>query len=117
MKTLTEVLPASKSNPHAAIHFTPGDYEGTGTMKIVQKRAVCTYILTELPTDGSGRGFRFVKPVDEPGTDAEADSYTVWVGRAETDRSCECRGWLRWGHTSKCKHVLAAEALIQNGWL
>ncbi len=39
MATFTEVLPATRSNPHAAVRWTPGEFPGTGTLAIDQKRA------------------------------------------------------------------------------
>jgi len=124
MNTLTEVLPASKSGP-AAIRWTPADPDdplapqvGTlpaaGTLVIDQKRASVTYLVTEYPSGWDGRAFHFEKPAGEAGTDAENESYDVFVGRNPADRLCQCKGFTRWGN---CKHVDAARALISNGWL
>ncbi len=70
--------------------------------------------MTELPCGWDGRAFRLIKPEGEPGTDAEADGYEVFVHRGGQDHRCCCKGFERWG---SCKHVLAALALIANGWV
>ena len=112
--TLTEVLPATKSNPHAAVRFTPGEFPGTGTLEVQQTRAVCRYVVTELPCGWDGRAFSFRKVAGEPGTDRAEDAYEVFVGRNGQDRLCGCKGFARHGH---CKHTSAAQALIANGWI
>jgi hypothetical protein len=112
--TLTEVLPATRSNPHAAIRWTPGEFQGCGTLEIQNTRSVCRYILTELPTGWDGRAFKLLKPLGESGTDISEDAYHVFCGRNGQDRQCDCKGFSRHGH---CKHVEAARALIANGWV
>src|SRR3954464_9244967 len=114
--TFTEVLPATKSCPHSAIRFTPGEFEGTGTVVIDRRRGSAEYVVTEIPCGGAfdGRAFRFVKGAGSPGTDPNEDGYAVFVGRNRQDRLCECKGFGRWGG---CKHTATALALIENGWL
>jgi len=67
------------------------------------------YWLRSIP--GSANGFRLekVKPVPAEG---EPDHYDVLL---DGERStCECQGFLRWGH---CKHVESLLALIKCGKL
>src|SRR5262245_21329109 len=112
--TLTEVLPTTRSNPHAAIRFTPGEFQGSGTLHIDQTRASVAYVVTELPCGWDGRAFGFRKFAGEPGTDRTEEAYEVFVGRNGQDAMCGCKGFSRHGH---CKHVEAARALIANGWI
>ena len=124
-RTFTEVLPATRSCPHAAIRWTPadpsdpsdlpagGELPPAGTLAIDQTRASVRYAVTEFPTGWDGRAFHFAKAGGEPGTDPTADSYDVFVGRNPADRQCQCKGFLRRGD---CKHALAARALVADGW-
>lgn len=116
MQVYTEVLPATKSNPHAAIRFAPAEGDAfhplAGTLTIEDKRSSTDYLVTEFPTGWEGRGFQLDKL--DVGTDQEAEGYAVYCGRNGQDRQCECRGFLRHGH---CKHVSAIVACISNGWL
>ncbi len=113
MATLTEVLPATKSSRHGAIRWTPADDgPAAGTLTIDTDRARVDYAVTEFPTGWDGRGFHFEKT--GAGTDADEAGYDVFVARNRQDRMCSCKGFTRHGH---CKHVSAALALIENGWL
>jgi hypothetical protein len=118
--TFTEVLPDGGGG---AIRWTPadpsdppaaGDLPPAGLLRIDQRRASCHYTVTEFPTGWDGRAFHLAKPDGESGTDPEAGSYDVFVGRNPADRTCQCKGFERWG---RCKHVLACRALIENGWV
>jgi hypothetical protein len=109
--TFTEVLPAQKSSRHNAMNWTPGSRPGTGLLTIHTARATAKYAVTEFPTPWDGRAFHLVKLT--PGTDREAESYDVFCGRGKNHR-CECRGFLRHSH---CKHIDAALAIWDNGWL
>lgn len=70
------------------------------------------YAVTEFPHDLAGRAFRLVKCT--AGTDPEAGCYDVLLGEGNQEDSCECRGFLRWGH---CKHVDSLRAVIAEGAL
>lgn len=111
--TLTEVLPPTKTSPSSAIRFIPGDIPGTGTLEIQDKRTVTRYAAFEFPCGFDGRAVRLVKFDGTPGSDADADAYAVFVGRAG-DHRCDCKGHSYTGH---CKHVAAVKALLDNGWL
>lgn len=64
------------------------------------------YTFREIPCDIGGRGFGVHRL-------GQGTLYHVRVGKPE-DRSCECMGFLRWGH---CKHVAGLLALIKQGLL
>ena len=62
------------------------------------------YHLTKLATD-FGRGFRLHK--------SDFDGGEVYHVNLDGPRStCECKGWLRWGH---CKHRDAMQELVNLG--
>jgi hypothetical protein len=67
----------------------------------------CDYLLTELPAD-FGRGFRVEK------IDPTAETAAYHVNIDGSNRTCECKGHLRWGH---CKHSDGLAALIVAGRL
>jgi hypothetical protein len=121
--TFTEVLPATRSDPHAAIRFTPADPDRqqlldglpvAGELQIQGKRTCCRYAVVEFPTPWAGRAFRLVKAAGEAGSDPSESAYDVFCGRNGHDRLCQCKGFTRWGH---CRHTAAAEALVANGWI
>jgi hypothetical protein len=64
------------------------------------------YRLEALLAD-AGRGFRLVKADRGDGPGEEYD--VLLDGR---DSSCECKGFLRWGH---CKHLESLSALSNSG--
>ena len=116
--TLTEVLPDGLG----AIRFTPadpddppaaGDLPAAGTLRIDNKRSSTTYTLTEFGNGWDGRSFHFEKV--DAGTDKEESNYDVFVGRNGSDFLCTCRGHTF--HGCRCKHILSAQALIENGWV
>lgn len=113
--TFTEVLPAAPGVTPAAVRWTPGCRAGTGLLAIQARRCPCEYLVAELPCGWDGRAVRMAKVEGSPGSDAEAESYDVYVARNGQDRRCCCRGFERWGRT--CKHIQALEALLANGWL
>ena len=109
--TYTEVLPPRKSSPKPALNWTPGENPGTGQLVIHTERASVEYTVATIPTDWAGRAFHFEKLT--AGTDQEAESYDVFVGRTGQGGRCECKGFLRHRH---CKHIDSAIALIANQW-
>lgn len=116
MATMTEVLPERKGSRRSALRWQPSADEfgpAAGLLTIETDRSTTAYRVEEFPTGWAGRGFRLVKVTT--GTDAEAESYTVFCSQhgPEAD-SCECRGCLRW---SVCKHKDAVRALVGNLWL
>jgi hypothetical protein len=77
--------------------------EGKGTLRIVEGRQATLYYFAEVPAD-YGRGFR----VEKVGGDA------YHVNLNGTASTCECRGFLRWGH---CRHGEVLAALVAAGKL
>jgi hypothetical protein len=72
------------------------------------------YAVTRFPCDLAGAGYRCVKTT--AGTDPEADAYDVFLSDRGDRDTCDCRGFLRWGH---CRHVDGLRAVIDLGalWL
>ena len=84
---------------------SPGK-DGVGVFCITAGRGSQFYAVVEIPCEIGGRGFA----VHRLGM---GTLYHVRVG-APADCSCECLGFLRWGH---CKHVSGLLALIRQGEL
>lgn len=101
-------LPATKTSPVSAFHFTP-TAPARGTVIVCQKNNIAEYAVEEFRADG-GRGFRFTKPSGESYAVFIADERTADAGFAFD--SCECLGFLRHGH---CKHHDAARAIADRG--
>jgi hypothetical protein len=79
-----------------------------GLVEIATGRKVATYGICEIETcePSPTRAFRLL----EQGSAEEP--YDLEVGGGH--RSCECKGFLRWGH---CKHVDSVQSLITSGAL
>jgi hypothetical protein len=115
MQVYTEILPETKSSKHTGIRWTPsGTTPAAGLLVIQSKRTHCEYLVVETPGRYPVRSFLFAKSDATPGSDGAESSYTVSVGVAGSPCSCTCRGFLRHGH---CKHVEAAVAILDNGWM
>ena len=111
--TFIELLPAQKSSPHSAIHWTPNALGTSGLLVVHTARASVTYTVTEFSTPWEGRAFHLVKQSE--GTDPTCDSYDVFCHRAGQDNQCSCAGFA-YGRGKPCKHILACQALISNRW-
>jgi hypothetical protein len=70
------------------------------------------YFLSRVPSD-FGQAFY----LEKIGAEAEESRYHVNLGADGTGNSCECRGHLRWGHKTPCRHVGALLALRVAGKL
>lgn len=109
MPTLTELLPPTASSPHSALQFTASEtVPHAGLLLIDTARARVEYLIVETDAAG-GRAFHLAKVT--PGTDAESEEYSVFVGRAGS--SCSCKGFA-YGRGKPCKHLLAVAALLDN---
>lgn len=97
MPTFTEVLPGSKSNPHRALKYTPA-CKGVGVLELTDKRSHTRYALAVQPFGG----VRLTKA-------GGAETYVV------SPAACECAAHTLRG--SRCKHIVAVEALMANRWL
>ena len=114
--TFTELLPATKSEPHGAITWAPATDNAmssvAGLLTITGKRCHGSYRVTEFPTGWDGRGFYLEKA--ETGLECASEGYSVMIARNGQDKLCQCKGFTFAGH---CKHLSALEALIENGQL
>ena len=115
MEVYTEVLPARKSSKKSAINWRPvaGDTFLAGVLTIHTDRASVAYTVSEFSTGWAGRGFTFAKLTE--GTDAEAESYSVFCAteRPAAD-TCDCKGF---SYKATCKHIDSARAMLANRWL
>ena len=82
--------------------FRPPGRDGVGVFRITVGPRSQFYTFREIRCDIGGRGFA----VHRLGL---GELYHVRVGRP-ADCSCECLGFLRWGH---CRHVLGLRALMR----
>src|SRR5262245_18201681 len=107
-------LAESKSSRHNRVLFIPSETTAAaGLLAIVTGRAVTEYALAEFDTDWPGLALHLAKIT--PGTDREAESYSVFCHAGDPARdTCDCRGFERW---RTCKHVNAIRAVIANGWI
>jgi hypothetical protein len=83
-----------------------------GAFSITEGNDRDAYFFCEFPTQW-GRAFT-VEKIQDSGLDPEA-VYDVNVGGNGQPASCECLGWLRWGHKTVCRHVAGMKALIAAG--
>jgi hypothetical protein len=112
MDTTTTTAPVRQRKPRPKpqcfirIEVRPED-NGLGIVRITAGAEHADYFLTELPAD-FGRGFT----VEKIGLHENEPPYHVNI---DTDKkSCECKGFLKWGH---CKHSDGLAALIAAGRL
>jgi len=79
-------------------------------------KAHCEYLVVEFGTAWEGRAFHLAKT--EAGTDKESESYSVFCGiRNPQECHCDCKGFTYGNGNRLCKHILAIQALLENGWL
>lgn len=97
MPTYTEVLPASKSNPHRAMKYTPA-CRGVGVLELTDARTHTRYALAVQPFGG----VRLTKA-------GGVETYVV------SPAACECAAFTLRGY--RCKHIEAVESLVANRWL
>ena len=111
MPTYSELLPAQKSNK-AGIRWVPMTAT-SGALSIDSKRDSAAYVVTEVPARGHGREFRFDCAGGQ--SDATVTAYSVFCG-FDGSSACNCKGY-QYGKGKPCKHVLAAQAIWENGWM
>src|SRR5262245_13197450 len=83
------------------------DGSAPGVVRLTVGKEQADYMLTPIPAD-FGRGFK----LEKIGLEGNGETYHVNLGG--DGGTCECKGWLRWGH---CKHVDGLAALIAAGRL
>jgi hypothetical protein len=112
--TFTELLPATKSSKHSTLNWTPAPTRDAGKLTIDTDRTRTLYTIRQFPTEFPGLAFHFEKTTS--GTDREESGYNVFVCARTGGQNpfCDCKGFTRFSH---CKHLDAAIALIDNGWL
>jgi hypothetical protein len=110
MATATQKRQQRKPERH--IGFVPGSWNpqgGYGILRIRQDDQLDHYFLKVIPCD-FGHGFELTKLA---GTCATV--YHVALDPTAGRHSCECKGFLRWGHKTLCKHIAGLLALAAAG--
>lgn len=108
--TCLDVLPTTEPT---AIRWVRGG-EGKGLLYIEDRKRTACYIVDEFPCQFEGRAFKFRCAGGQ--SDKDVASYEVFIGRGDHHR-CDCKGF-SYSRTGKpCKHILAAIAVWDNGWL
>ena len=94
--------PTTSPPPSRTIRLIrPTGLDGVGVFCVTAGDESAFYTIREIPCEIGGRGFT----VHRLGL---GNLYHVRVGTPE-ECSCECKGFLRWGH---CRHILGLLALI-----
>jgi hypothetical protein len=114
MTTYTEILPPQKTSAHNGINWTPGSKPGTGLLVVHTARATVEYLAVQFGTPWNGIAIRLEKTVEAG--DREETGYDVYCDRNGQDHQCSCKGFA-YGRGKPCKHVMAVQAIIENGWL
>jgi hypothetical protein len=104
-ETARQRKPRAKPQRFVGLVVKPGP-NFAGVLRITVGRETADYVLTEVPSDIGGRGFRVEKVGAEEG-------YYVLLG-SPTDDGCTCKGFQKWSH---CKHHDGLAALIAAGRL
>lgn len=111
--TYEDLLPATKSSKHNGIRWTPTGPR-CGALIIDTDTSRAAYTVQEFDNRWAGRSFRYTCIAGT--TDREAEYYDVLISFREGQPSlCQCKGFLR--YREPCKHILSAEALVNNGWI
>jgi hypothetical protein len=98
--------PRAKPERHVSLIVKPhGDKPALVRLTVGKESA--DYVVTATPAD-YGRGFL----VEKAGIDGEPASYHVNLDGDK--KSCDCKGFARWGH---CKHADGLAALVAAGLL
>lgn len=100
MSTFTELMPATKSEKHAALTWDAD----ARVLTVTGTRCHCRYRVIELAVS-DGRGFILAKL--DVGSDRAEERYGCLV--AGSTSHCDCRGFTRYG---RCKHLTALAELI-----
>jgi hypothetical protein len=71
------------------------------------------YFVEAIPAD-FGLGFHLEKFANEVEEGEPSEYHVLLAGKSST---CECKGWLRWGHRKPCKHLRSLAKLHAEGKL
>jgi hypothetical protein len=98
-------------------------YDGNFAVRITIGSDVSHYYVEPAPCDFGRAAFRMVKFPCEV-KEGEAASHDVLIGHAQTDSTCCCKGYERWGwHADaegklvSCRHIDSLLELIARGML
>ena len=99
-----------KSERRIKVLEQPGpDTDGRAAIAITVGKQSDTYLLRTIPTDFDGTLGSEVEKLDADL--ATVEQYHVLLADDPKGTSCECKGFLRWGH---CKHTGGIQALRQH---
>jgi hypothetical protein len=110
MNTSTISRPSVQPGRYARVEV-PLSEEGPAVVRIVTKNKKADYTVNPIPTDFGFAAYR----VSEIDSQAEIGHYDVLL--AGECSSCDCLGFLQWGHRGPCKHIGALTALREAGRL
>src|SRR5215472_4402767 len=105
--TTTTTKKTKKAARHATL--TPMTY-GKRCLWLTQDGATTGYVLTAIPSQIGGQGYRLGKASQ----DGCSEEYDCLIDMKDGFHQCECRGFLRWNH---CKHCESLVALSKAGKL
>ena len=119
MTTMTQNAPQVKAarksavKPARSLSYYP-TAEGRGVLTLTVGKETTAYKVELLDAD-FGTAYRLTK-FEAGRLLPNGDTYDV---RLETNgtHSCECKGHLRWGHRTRCRHVAALLVLTGRGTL
>jgi hypothetical protein len=97
--------PRPKPARSVRLEKTPTEQE-SGVIIITVGKEQFPYFLDPIASD-YGRSFCLSK--------FDGTSYNVNLGDNDGPPSCECPGFLRWGHRGPCKHLACLHALTERG--
>ena len=98
--------PRTKPVRYVRLVIQPGP-DSLGVVRLMVNRKSVDYLLTPIAAD-FGRGFR----LEKIGLDFDGSTYHVNLDGDK--KTCECKGFLKWGH---CKHGDGLAALVAAGRL
>jgi hypothetical protein len=103
MTTLTQTCKTRK--PNRTLRLYPGS---PALLEMAIGPDTFSYWLRPLAAE-QGQAFELRKSISDGG-----EAYHVLL-HGPAGHSCECKGHLRWGHRTLCKHVASLLALIEQG--
>jgi hypothetical protein len=110
---MTAAAQATRAKKPRTLHYNAA----VGALYVTVGTEEFAYWLDRLShCEGGVRAFRLTKFIATQ-TTGSPDHYDVTVRPADGSGTCECRGHLRWGHKTVCKHRAALLALHRSGKL